>query len=57
VNGIFGFRNVNSTIWFEETLQPGVFVSTRFDKPEQLRLPDKKTWSFFASRIELGSVC
>jgi hypothetical protein len=25
---IFGFRNVNDTIWFEETLQPGVLIAT-----------------------------
>jgi hypothetical protein len=25
---IFGFKNVNDTIWFEETLQPGVLVAT-----------------------------
>jgi hypothetical protein len=24
---IFGFKNVNDTIWFEETLQPGVLVA------------------------------
>jgi len=25
---IFGFKNANYTIWFEETLQPGVLVAT-----------------------------
>ncbi len=25
---IFGFKNVNDTIWFDETLQPGVLAAT-----------------------------
>src|SRR5260221_13591366 len=47
---IFGFRNFNYTIWFEETLQPGVLFDA-FDKPEKCGYPTRKPGAF-ASRVE-----
>jgi len=50
VKRIFGFRNFNYTIWFEETLQPGVLFDA-FDKPEKCGYPTRKPGAF-ASRVE-----
>jgi hypothetical protein len=52
---IFGFRNFNCTIEFEETLQPGVLVATAGIRDRTARpkcgYPTRKPGAF-ASRVE-----